>query len=87
MATADCTVATAHRPRYALSLALRMSTLAADAIHHELISHIAGTHIFIEPFVVATKRVLPAKHPLAVLLQPHFEGTLCVCASACRLMQ
>ncbi len=48
----------------------------ADANFHEAISHLGGTHLFIEPFVIATYRALPENHPLRKLLQPHFEGTL-----------
>ena len=50
--------------------------VAADTMHHELISHLGRTHLLIEPFAVSTKRVLPASHPVAVLLAPHVEGTI-----------
>lgn len=54
----------------------KMAVNNADAIHHELIAHLGRTHLLVEPFVVATMRQLPSKHPLHVLLKPHFEGTL-----------
>ncbi|ATB28735.1 lipoxygenase family protein [Melittangium boletus] len=48
----------------------------ADMSHHEVISHLAHTHLLVEPFVVATHRNLPDTHPVSLLLRPHFEGTL-----------
>ena|GEM_PF-1177021 len=48
----------------------------ADANFHELITHLGRTHMFIEPLVIATQRQLAARHPLGILLRPHFEGTL-----------
>ncbi|NET56375.1 MAG: lipoxygenase [Symploca sp. SIO2E6] len=48
----------------------------ADTNFHEAISHLGRTHLFIEPFVLATYRTLPENHLLRKLLLPHFEGTL-----------
>jgi len=48
----------------------------ADTNFHEIISHLGRTHLFIEPFVLATHRILPENHHLRKLLLPHFEGTL-----------
>jgi arachidonate 15-lipoxygenase len=50
----------------------------ADANYHELISHLGRTHLFIEPFAIATNRQLASNHPLYVLLKPHFQGTLAI---------
>ncbi|MDF5707420.1 MAG: lipoxygenase family protein [Nostoc sp. S4] len=50
----------------------------ADSNYHELVSHLGRTHLFIEPFVIATKRRLPANHHLRILLEPHFEGTILI---------
>ena len=50
----------------------------ADANVHEAISHLGRTHLFVEPFVIATERQLAANHPLRLLLRPHFEGTLAI---------
>lgn len=47
----------------------------ADAVHHELIAHLADTHLMMEAFSVATQRNLPEEHPLHKLLAPHFDGT------------
>ena len=48
----------------------------ADGIHHEMISHLGRTHLLLEPYIIATHRQLPVNHPLFVLLDAHFEGTL-----------
>ena len=48
----------------------------ADANIHEAVTHLARTHLFMEPFVVSTHRQLSSRHPLNKLLMPHFEGTL-----------
>jgi len=50
----------------------------ADSNYHELVSHLGRTHLFVEPFVLATKRKLPAHHKLRILLDPHFEGTILI---------
>jgi arachidonate 15-lipoxygenase len=50
----------------------------ADANVHEAMHHLGRTHLFIEPFVIATERQLAANHPLRLLLRPHFEGTLAI---------
>jgi arachidonate 15-lipoxygenase len=50
----------------------------ADANMHEAVSHLGRTHLFMEPFVIATERQLAENHPLRLLLRPHFEGTLAI---------
>lgn len=50
----------------------------ADMNFHEPVSHLARTHLLIEPFVIATHRQLPPTHPLFKLLLPHFQGTLAI---------
>jgi len=47
----------------------------ADNNHHELVSHLAYTHLVMEAFVMATHRQLAPNHPVYLLLTPHFEGT------------
>lgn len=48
----------------------------ADGNIHEPVTHLAKTHLFMEPFCIATMRHLANLHPVALLLGPHFEGTL-----------
>jgi arachidonate 15-lipoxygenase len=50
----------------------------ADGNYHEAITHLGRTHLTIEPFVVAAHRQFAPHHPLNVLLQPHFSGTLAI---------
>lgn len=54
----------------------KLCVSCADANHHELVSHLARTHLLIEPMVIATHRQLGENHPIGRLLLPHFEGTL-----------
>lgn len=58
----------------------------AEGHHHQVIAHFAGTHMVVEPFVLATVRQLDRYHPLHVLLAPHFEGTLYINDSAQRVL-
>ncbi len=48
----------------------------ADGNVHQASSHLGRTHLVLEPIVVATLRTLAPTHPVSVLLQPHFVGTL-----------
>jgi arachidonate 15-lipoxygenase len=50
----------------------------ADGNIHESVAHLGRTHLLMEPFVIATHRQLAANHPLNLLLEPHFEGTLAI---------
>ncbi|NEP08897.1 MAG: lipoxygenase [Symploca sp. SIO2C1] len=50
----------------------------ADANYHEAVSHLGRTHLFIEPFAIATPRNLSKTHRLRLLLEPHFQGTLAI---------
>lgn len=56
----------------------------ADGNVHEAVTHLARTHLLIEPFVVCTYRQLAPRHPLFQLLFPHFEGTLAINDAAWR---
>lgn len=48
----------------------------ADGNYHELVAHLARTHLVIEGVAMATHRHLANVHPIWALLVPHFEGTL-----------
>lgn len=48
----------------------------AHYCYQEMLTHLAFTHLLIEPIVVATRRQLHESHPVHALLFPHFEGTL-----------
>lgn len=50
----------------------------ADGNYHEAITHLGRTHLTVEPFVLAAHRQFGRNHPLNVLLQPHFDGTLAI---------
>lgn len=50
----------------------------ADGNYHEAITHLGRTHLTVEPFIVAAHRQLGVNHPINVLLQPHFGGTLAI---------
>lgn len=58
----------------------------AEGHHHQVVAHFAGTHMVVEPFVLATLRQLDRDHPLHVLLRPHFEGTLYINDSAQKVL-
>lgn len=58
----------------------------ADTNVHQAASHLGRTHLFIEPFVIATHNQLSRTHPLFLLLTPHFEGTLAINEGALRLL-
>ncbi len=47
----------------------------SDTNHHELVSHLGTTHLVLEAIGVSTHRQLSFRHPLFLLLVPHFEGT------------
>ena len=61
--------------RWAWQIA-KLTVQIADANHHELVSHLGGTHLWMEPIAIAIYRNLPLAHPLGSLLRPHIEGTL-----------
>lgn len=54
----------------------KLLVMVADCNVSALYFHQARTHMVIEPIVLATHRQLSTEHPLYVLLDPHFEGTL-----------
>jgi arachidonate 15-lipoxygenase len=50
----------------------------ADGNVHEASTHLANSHLFMEPFVIASQRHLAGSHPLGLLLRAHFVGTLAI---------
>lgn len=54
----------------------KVMVMVADCNVSALYFHQARTHMVIEPIVLGTHRQLAASHPLHILLDPHFEGTL-----------
>lgn len=50
----------------------------ADGNHHQAIVHLAHTHLTLESFVIAAHRQLSERHPIHILLTPHFEFTLAI---------
>lgn len=47
----------------------------ADCNDSEYYQHLGLGHLLVEAFAIATYRQLPQKHPLYVLLTPHYQGT------------
>jgi arachidonate 15-lipoxygenase len=82
---ADNPIITPKSDKYAWLFAKTVVQIA-DANHHEAVSHLGRTHLFISPFVMATHRQLPNNHPLSLLLRPHFEGTLAINDAAQRVL-
>jgi arachidonate 15-lipoxygenase len=66
-----------RRDGHAWSIAKTIVQIA-DANLHEAVSHLGRTHLFVQPFVIATERQLAENHPLRLMLRPHFEGTLAI---------
>lgn len=49
-----------------------------DYYVNQLYRHLGQTHLVMEPIALATVRQLAAKHPVNVLLKPHFEFTMAI---------
>ena len=60
----------------------KLITQMADFYVHELVRHLGQTHLVVEPIALATVRELAARHPVNVLLKPHFEFTMAINALA-----
>ncbi|MEZ4238034.1 MAG: lipoxygenase family protein [Myxococcota bacterium] len=56
-------------------VAKTMATVA-DGNVHQAVSHLAHTHLVLEAVTLAVRRGLAEQHPVARLLEPHFQGTL-----------
>lgn len=50
----------------------------ADFYVNQLYRHLGQTHLVMEPIALATARELAARHPVNVLLKPHFEFTMAI---------
>ena len=50
----------------------------ADYQVHQMVSHLAYTHLLIEPFAVATFRCLPPQHPIHKLLREHLQFVIAI---------
>jgi arachidonate 15-lipoxygenase len=57
-------------------LAAKIWLQVADANDLELGSHLAQTHLVMEPFGITTPRQLGESHPVAILLRPHLRFML-----------
>jgi arachidonate 15-lipoxygenase len=55
---------------------------AAHFMNHQMIAHLADTHLVIEAITIATRNQLSEEHCVYKLLSPHFEGTLPINALA-----
>ena len=54
----------------------KTSMTVADGNLHQAVRHLAHTHLVLGPFRIASKMALAPQHPVARLLDPHFEGIL-----------
>jgi arachidonate 15-lipoxygenase len=69
----DTPVITPSSPAWSIA---KIWVQIADGNYHEMVAHLAETHLVIEAFAVATPRNLATSHPLYLLLEPHAKGTL-----------
>ncbi|AFY56396.1 Lipoxygenase [Rivularia sp. PCC 7116] len=58
----------------------------ADFYVNQLYRHLGQTHLVMEPIALATVRQLAARHPVNVLLKPHFEFTMAINSLADELL-
>ena len=54
----------------------------SNAIQHESVAHLGDCHLEVDPMVVAANRRLAERHPIMVLLKPHFRFTININQSA-----
>ncbi|MCJ8283630.1 MAG: hypothetical protein MJK14_28580 [Rivularia sp. ALOHA_DT_140] len=56
----------------------KLITQTADHYVHQLYRHLGQAHLVMEAIALATLRELAARHPVNVLLKPHFEFTMAI---------
>jgi arachidonate 15-lipoxygenase len=56
----------------------KLITQMADFYVNQLYRHLGQTHLVMEPIALATVRELAARHPVNILLKPHFEFTMAI---------
>jgi arachidonate 15-lipoxygenase len=56
----------------------KLITQMSDFYVNQLYRHLGQTHLVMEPIALATVRELAARHPVNVLLKPHFEFTMAI---------
>ncbi len=56
----------------------KLITQMADFYVNQLYRHLGQTHLVMEPIALATVRELATRHPVNVLLKPHFEFTMAI---------
>ena len=56
----------------------KLITQTADHFVHQLYRHLGQAHLVMEAIALATVRELAARHPVNVLLKPHFEFTMAI---------
>jgi arachidonate 15-lipoxygenase len=54
----------------------KMHVRVANGNVHQVVAHLAHTHLVMEPVALAMFRQLAPSHPVHILLRPHFEGVL-----------
>ncbi len=54
----------------------KSSAWVAHNCYHEMLTHLAYTHLILEPIAVATRRHIHKNHPLHDLINAHMEGTM-----------
>jgi arachidonate 15-lipoxygenase len=56
----------------------RAAVQVADLNLQETFFHLGRAHFLVEAFALATARQIAPEHPFAILLAPHFEGTIAI---------
>jgi arachidonate 15-lipoxygenase len=56
----------------------KLITQMSDLYVNQMYRHLGQTHLVMEPIALATVRELAARHPINVLLKPHFEFTMAI---------